>query len=592
MLGRSRVQDECDFESRLQIARTNWDMRAARLACSPRDWAAAPLLAEVCQYAIGHAVATIDQAGEPGVQELPARWIGGNARDALRRLIDGAVEELVFLHLGPDGIAGTVVNADDLGAPRIAARMLFNWNELVAGLAIAAPLRAFQLAGGQGHTTFDWAAFEQGVDRTLATVVDRTCSQAIVVLEAIPGWRVSMVTLDRLGQLMPQSLHVESDWPVDGADHHLAQLLANAPLRYPYELAFANLDPRTGIVQITSHVLFQPGTSAQQGAKARVRAIAPAISGAVTLAVVVRLQDAPERWRLVGMGALNARPNEQFVIEVTLDGPGQVHFTAPSGVRDLHESWDQVVRNVPRQVNLHTAQTDLVVALELGGSSERVMPRLQRAHELVERLIHVAGGTLRVGLIGYADHPMTVRDGRPVEPDAPVQMLGLGDPDTAMAALGQWEPHALHDDFAAPLEDALFALRGMRWRSASRRFLVLFASRPPHPWSQLHDRAQPCTHSPRLDWELQYATRVELDRVHCVAVTDPPPWSGRENIIEQSLESRFERTWRLLGRHAHFDLESASVAEIASVIADPLAVAQGFIPLPLPAYCKSSGVGQ
>jgi hypothetical protein len=247
------------------------------------------------------------------------------------------------------------------------------------------------------------------------------------------------------------------------------------------------------------------------------------------------LDQVTERWSLVALAEI-AAPERAFELSARLLGPGRVELHTPHGPLPANGAggdWPQSLAGLPGRVLTPTADVDLAVLVELGGTREAVSSRVAFVRELV-REFHDEPGA-RIAVLGYRDHFGRYRVdaiGRPEqEAEALVVGCGLSTPAGVFAVLDRaalWRAVPVNDDHAAPSEDALRILadRTFEWRPGVRHVLLTLGRRPPHPSrvSTKGDVMLPCPH--RASWETSLARLRDQQAVECLAVLDRMPGSG------------------------------------------------------------------
>jgi len=222
----------------------------------------------------------------------------------------------------------------------------------------------------------------------------------------------------------------------------------------------------------------------------------------------------------------------------------------------------ELPRRVPSGVAL-----DVVLLVELGGSTDVVAARVALINDVVKNLDHA---NVKTAMVGYRDHFGPYLRGTDVRRRRLVVGCGLEDVDEVRRVLArrdQWQAVPVSNDNAAPLEDALdwIAQPDWGWRPHARHLLVVFGGRPPHPES-VDDygdaRAAPCPYG--LSWHDTLDTLRREHAVECIAVL-------HAEAVHNTSDDDAERAWRALGANGLYFIETSSAASLVRAFgfADP-----------------------
>lgn len=528
--------DRAAFTAALQRAVLDHDLRvAARLG---DDWKPyAPWLRGVPDEA---AWARARARPEPPVRPL---------RPLLEAVLPtlGATGTLAVFEADAEGVAVTLVRADDLEQEERPARHAVSWPDLLPLLARDPAHRGFQLAGGLA-----------GVDRALLETVlrERLARWAAGLAEGmvriavcrVPGWTVPEQAVRLLGSMTAADTgHVQDV---------LDEIRTGLPLSVPYGLLVAAVNPVDQTVRLATRPLFAAGTLPGTVTRTAVRCVRDDTQDTV-FAVVA---EGPVR-RLVSAWSGPSAPGGEHEVEALLERPGRVRLTRPAGLAEDRRSLAELERLAPARLDLRIDRVELICLLELNGRAEPVARRRDLLSGLFELLAEEAPGRISAAVLGYGEHFAQGRKHESVLHGDWLRPLP-----EARAVLDALPPRASgFYPHAAPLEDALHAVvdQGSRDPYAYSRVLLVLAERPAHPpfTALREDVDRPAHACPRgLDWRasagrLDLAARVTrrfavLDRVDETARADP--------------------LWRELGR----DL----LAELPETTPRRLAVAMNLIP--------------
>ncbi len=286
-------------------------------------------------------------------------------------------------------------------------------------------------------------------------------------------------------------------------------------------------------------------------------------------------------WPLIRLTAIDHRGGST-PLHIRLRAPGQVAVQAGSDVltEDVAgPGWPQLLTDLPdRLVWEKPPALDLVLLVELGGTTEAVGARVRLARDMVDTL--GPAEAVRVAVVGYRDHFGKHRvDATPDrEHERLVVGCGLSPLDRARSVFRRaerWDAVPVGDYRAAPVEDALRLVAGSEWRwtQQARHVLLIIGHRPPHPAraGRFGDPMLPCPH--RFSW--QHSLRsLRGNRVECIAVLDQRAEPGYA-----------EQAWRDLSTQGQFTLKEADPARLTHLVG--LANRSATVPLRLAQHAKA-----
>ncbi|GAA2971277.1 hypothetical protein [Actinokineospora diospyrosa] len=473
------------FETAFAAACRTWDLAAAAVAAGYPDAGDPVRFGRMVERARGPEPEQSDlraavDAAAGRRQEL------GTVGDAIGpALLTGAT----IIDIGPGGITEAELEPDDLGRPRLTDLVHHTWQSL--GLPADDDQARLALATGSATVEPDWPA-------------------DAIVLNRLAGWR----TADAMVADRPNTHRVRGNEPA--VDHDLVHDLALAlPQRHACGLVLIDVaaDGRTSTV---THPLFPRGATALDSQEAVVRIGAPSQSTSVLIAVVAGPPGTPP-WRCapISTSSCELTPDRQHVVRVRLTGPCQVEIVEPRTEPDQWavDTWPASLERVPPRYRRHDHAVDLVVAIELGRNGFRTRQELTLdLFDSIERE-HPDPATVRIAVLGYSDHK-----GR--DPQQVLTVQEFGPLNLAREFVDGLHGTPVVEQWAAPVEDALWAAASLPWRPVPRT-LVLLGSRPPHPTDLGRGRAPSCPNRHR--WN-DLLTSLDRDEVHRVAVWDQPPW--------------------------------------------------------------------
>jgi hypothetical protein len=346
-------------------------------------------------------------------------------------------------------------------------------------------------------------------------------------------------------------------------------IAARAPLRYRYDLVLAEVNPHTGAVRPLGYPLFPAGLVAPPDkppleVPVTVSSVPEHSEEHLALPVVVRSGPGKVPLRdesLLDMVLISASPGETVRLRARFSRPGQVKLSDAAG-RVLGDSprplpswtsWPEILDSGPDRIRLSAGDLDLVVVVELGGERQVVRERVGVVQGVVMEFL--AERAARIAVLGYRDHygrhrVDAIAGPHAREDEALVVGCGLSVPSQALSVFGRqarWHAVPVHDDHAAPIEEALRMLTGdtFGWRPGARHVLLTVGSRPPHPHRVGPEGhvALPCPH--HLLWERSLRRLKSEQAVECFAVLDRPAAAGYAR-----------RAWDELGEHGWWRLRS------------------------------------
>ncbi|HET9255880.1 MAG TPA: hypothetical protein VFO16_11850 [Pseudonocardiaceae bacterium] len=485
---------------------------------------------------------------------------------SLARMVAGEMRRLVLIELGPEGLCCCEILRNPDGSLHVIDRGLRDvWAELTGGQADSEQ-RRFVLAGGVGDEEPP-PRRERSLLGALARRYLRWCEiqasdpgSEYLLLRRVTGWGV----IDLFATALRSRVLPTGDVVLRASAPPLVSAAgawcAAAPLRHGYELAVASIDDADGAVAVSTIRLFGAGTAGDPGGDVRIPvelARADGQPGPVQLPILIAKGTEERAQLIVGHAELPDRGSVSC--ELVLRGPGDVEFGLVRSVQGGvavrvsvagTPSWPDIVRGLPS----HSA-FDVVLAVELSGSAGVVDSRLgvlrHLAHALRARDA-AAPGCVRLAAIRYLDHPEQVSRRH----HEPCQRVPFGTPEEVIDSVTRWHPSPPDVKYGSAMEDALHLARGLEWRHAVRRCLVVIGSRPPSVTSLGHFRGSVCPQ--KYVWSDELAALREELAVRCFAVVDEPPWM-REPVFDQPV-ARTRACWRQLGADGYFELDRLTVS--------------------------------
>ncbi|GAA0984723.1 hypothetical protein GCM10009555_058960 [Acrocarpospora macrocephala] len=464
-------------------------------------------------------------------------------------LAGGALSAVTFVELSPDTLCGVDLAVDELGAVgQVTPGWQLSWAELAPALPADAPIRHFFLAGGVGNLP----AID--VDALGDLAAERIpAGSGLVLIQRTPGWPVLEAITRRIRlkhRVLAEVLAVPRPFPGVPFAETIREIVARSPLRYPYHLVVARAEPGTGEYDPVTIRLFPAGQRGNGEVRtAEVDILTPPVPvPAVTLPIVIAPAGDPAGWRLVRAVRVPVpAPDSLMRVRVELPEPGHPRVVAPSEPVDDRRGWEQLRRALPRRLSAPRV-IDLVCAVELGGNSgDVVAARVTRLGDLVTAALgdHPGRDVLKVGVLSYADHPLSQRRHRGPSTD-PVVSVPLSEPAAAMKTLrGLRASSGVAHAYATALEDALKALTTYRWRPGSHRVAVFAGARPAHRAAgSPADGVASCP----IDWSEQ-VRKLRDQGVRCVAIVEPTQWEG---LYAAAATRHADRVWAALAGDAVF----------------------------------------
>lgn len=361
---------------------------------------------------------------------------------------------------------------------------------------------------------------------------------------------------------------------------------SQAPLRYAYDLVLTEVNPGTRVVRIDPVELFAAGSAARPGTghattKIRVAPVPGHAANRVALPVVARHtltvslrnpRALAEQRPLVTMAALDGAAGPTDLV-ITLAGPGRVDIAGTPGSLEqvtVPPGWPDLLTGLPVRLpegqRLAEGGLDLALLIELGGEDRVVDARVRLARAIVEEF-RAAPGPVRVAVLGYRDHfgrhhidAIPIADQEDAALVVGCKLSPVGAADAVLRRSRRWDAVEIHDNHAAPIEDALqmIAGSGWKWDRAARCALLIIGGRPPHPSKAGldGDRRLPCPY--RWSWE-ESLGRLRAGRpVECFAVLDRPVTLGHA-----------EQAWRRLAAEGLYEAKSVSAGQLAKDVGLP-----------------------
>lgn len=528
--------------------------------------------------------------------------------DALKAYVEGRARGLAFVEAGPDGVAVVPVQLDDLGVPSRddAKKMTFAWSALIppADPEMDDDERALQLAGGFGPLTMtpnELASVLEERLRPILTVTAHTSELRVVLLNRLRAWPVSALLLKAIESRCTWSYeHLIEPEDVSSLDETVDDLLADAPIRFDYDLVRAMVDPATGAVKAVAHNLFPQGAT-RNTSKTRNEPIVAHYScrGPVQLVVVATRTPAPPLVNrpVVFSGTLpELSANDSCNLTIRLDRPGQLAFSGRITPTPTPLSTSDIIRELPPSVGGRAggrpANLDLVFMVDLIGADELVAQRKAFVKETVAALkaSYDGPGALRVALLGVTDELHVDYERRVMEHERylpKVQRTDFTTPERMLEALDAAKSlNHPAQDYPCALDEAIESVEDLHWRqSLSRRSVVIVTSRPPHPEQQGTHRLIP---SPTdQDWQAVFEDVRRRRELRVLLVQCPTSWRRETPRGVVALElprvvtEYTEACWKVLGPDGRFMLEDTAPDALAAEIDDARGAQSPSIRLPV-----------
>jgi hypothetical protein len=332
----------------------------------------------------------------------------------------------------------------------------------------------------------------------------------------------------------------------------LRQAIRESPLTRWYELMVLRQSP-SGQLVLDSHRLFPPDARRGYRRELRIRC-EPSDSNGTVFAVVVR--DFPGIARVppesvVSVRSAVVKPGV-YKLTAVLARPGRVEFEGlPATPEAELRHWAEIVETVPDRLH-RSPPAHLVCAMEVSGTSERLMHRIDRLEQLIDS-VSAADRRLAVSLVTYGPHSFDRR-----EHDEPVRIRAWArSGDAVLAELRELRGRKPPDDeypWAARLECALAViaerLTGRLTGRHGHPVLVTAGMRPPFPpQADVRTEILPCPD--RQDWRgpLQQLARV--------------PGMAFGALCDQDAEGEI---WTQLGRNAIRPVSVLDVPRFAAAL--------------------------
>ena len=275
-----------------------------------------------------------------------------------------------------------------------------------------------------------------------------------------------------------------------------------------------------------------------------------------------------EQRPLVTMAVLDGATGGPFRLRVRLSRPGRPRLLPmpellPSGAGSA--DWPGLIGELPKRLPPALSSAgglDLVLMVELGGIEEDVAARIRLARGVVEAFR--GAPATRIAVLGYRDHfgkhTVDAIAVRAQETDALVVGCGLSTVPGALSMFQRperWRAVPVHEDNAAPVEDALHLIVDPRWgwRPATRHVLLVLGRRPPHPAKagRFGEVVLPCPH--RYSWPNMLDQLQDEQALECFAVLDHRPATGYA-----------EQAWQQFGAQGRLWRETSTVHDIARAV--------------------------
>ena len=318
----------------------------------------------------------------------------------------------------------------------------------------------------------------------------------------------------------------------DLLDDLLRQAIADVPLTRWYELVVLHRS-RSGQLVLTGCQLFPP--AAQRGDRRPLTIhCEPSDENGTVFAVITA--EPERRFRLVSLTSAKLPPGS-YPLTAELGRPGLVRFHGlPVELRPDQRSWPELVAAVPERLDL-VESAHLICMVEVSGTSDQVLERLERIEQLVQLVADGAKDRLTVSLISYGPHSVD-RGG----PEVPLRVLTwAGGSDAALAALGQLrERGAAEPGYprAAQLECVLAEVADRLTAHDGRPFLVAVGLRPAFP-SRVDPDSEIIPCPMRHDWRRALQQLREHPGIAFGAIHDGP-WEEIWNELGHDAAARMD----------------------------------------------------
>jgi hypothetical protein len=326
----------------------------------------------------------------------------------------------------------------------------------------------------------------------------RASSAAMIFVCSSPDGPYPADAFVRLRSAYPAVPAFESTYLLDDL---LRQAIADAPLTKAYELVVLHRTP-SGEPQLTGCQLFPPRAQRGDRCSLTIRC-EPSDGNGTAFAIVTVGRD--RRFQLVSLQSATLTP-DRYHLTAELRRPGLVRFHGlPTQLRPDYRSWPELVAAVPQRLPAEPAH--LICMVEVSGTGDRVLERLERIEQLVQLVADGAKDRLAVSLISYGPHSVD-RDGPEI---APTVLTWASNTDAALSALIQLRGRGAEElgyPHATQLECVLTEVARRLDAHQGRPFLVAVGSRPAFP-SRVDPVSEiiPCPRRRDWRWALQQLRR-------------------------------------------------------------------------------------
>lgn len=519
--------------------------------------------------------------------------------DALRAYVEGNARGLAFVEAGPDGIVVVPVQVDELRVPfrDDARRLTLAWSDLIppAEPAMDEDERALHLAGGYGPLTMtarELASVLEERLRPILAVNAHTPEIRVVLLNRVPGWPVSALLLQAIESRCPWSYEIVID-PEDvrPLDEIVDDRLADAPIRFDYDLVRVVVDPVTRVVKADTYPLFPQGATRKSSKPKNVSILVHnSCRGQVQLVVVATRTPAPpllSRPVVFSATLPELSAGDACNLTIRLDRPGKLAFPGRLPTPTPLSLADVVADLPPTDGGGggRPAKLDLVFIVDLidyakqSGADELVAQRKAFVKETVAALRSSYDGpdALRVALLGvtddlHVDYERKVLEQQGSRPK--VQRTDFTTPTRMLEALDAAKSfNHPAQDYPCALDEAIESVEDLHWRQAiSRRCVVIVTSRPPHPEQQGAHRLIPS--STDKDWREVFGDVRRHRELRILLLQCPTSWRREtpRGVVELELPrvvtEYAETCWEVLSPDGRFELEDTTPDALAAKIDD------------------------
>jgi hypothetical protein len=478
-----------------------------------------------------------------------------------------AILQLLPVHLGlrylrmAGGVGVVSSEREDADPAALVAAVGESITPLLARFVAAAAKAA---AIGQA----DRAPDDPDVPDTLSNSADGTSRLLDTVLvRRARGWLLLDAAAERARAVMRPVAEIAAG-PASGTLADVVDAVAaRAPLRYGYDLILVETNRRTGMVRPRSHELFPAGTAVMPGTLPVATIAVSPVTGyaAEQLALPIVARRAPvadlrdvealeEQRPLIAMAVLDAATGGPFQVRVELARPGLVQLQAPQEfllADAVPGGWPELMVDLPERLwsaaRLSAGSLDLALLVELGGAGDQaVAARVRLIRDIIREFRDVPEA--RIAVLGYRDHfDIHHRDKIGVSGQEEQALIvgsigGFSTSDDLQSMLQQsdwWSAVPVRNDYAAPVEEALWLLTGDQWdwRPDARHVVLIVGRRPPHPAiTQPPGAILPCRNG--LSWREALERLQREQALQCFAVLDDDPAPGYAANAWQALTAR------------------------------------------------------